>query len=144
MKARFTLVIILLLILSFIITPRSMASWAHSFVVWEGYAYVISDEIVEDIDKEIGHVTKYSDKEGSYWGNFSNTYQKGTKYFSIFGTSTDEAIAVQTPDGTYVKAIREGEYRSEWPLPGVIACIIVLLALILGIIIFRWRRGLNK
>jgi hypothetical protein len=45
-----------------------------------------------------------------YPGNFSNFYKKGTKYYSIAGSSTDEAIAVQDGFGEYKKAIREKEY----------------------------------
>lgn len=71
-----------------------MASWAYPFVVWDKNVYVVSDEVVIEIDKQIGRVTKYSDKEGNYGGNFSNVYKKGTKYFSIKGISTDIAIAV--------------------------------------------------
>ena len=47
--------------------------------------------------------------EGTYSGNFSNTYPKGTKYYSIVGESTDEAIAVKN-NGNYIKATRDGEY----------------------------------
>ncbi|MCR2821050.1 hypothetical protein [Lederbergia panacisoli] len=141
MSARILRSVFFLLLLSFILVPYSHASWAYSFVVWDGYVYVVSDELIDNIDKEIGQVTKYSDKEGSYWGNFSNTYKIGTKYYSIVGINTTEAIAVQTEDGTYIKAIKEGKYKSEWPLPIIIACIIVLIVLILGIIIFRKKKG---
>ncbi|MFT9598303.1 hypothetical protein [Mesobacillus sp.] len=46
-----------------------------------------------------------------YSGNFSNAYKKGTKYYSIEGLSTDEAIAIEESDGQYIKAYREGEYE---------------------------------
>ncbi|MBT2682695.1 hypothetical protein [Bacillus sp. ISL-37] len=85
-------------------------SWAYSFVVWDGYIYVISDEYVTEVDSEIGQVTKYSDME-QYSGNFSNAYKKGTKYYSIEGISTDEAIAIKESEGQYIKAYREGEYE---------------------------------
>ena len=84
-------------------------SWAYSFVVWDDHIYIISDEYITHINDEIGHVTNYSDME-QYGGNFSNTYKKGTKYYSIEGISTDEAIAVNEGNGKYRKAIREGEY----------------------------------
>ncbi|MGM0877317.1 MAG: hypothetical protein ACQEWV_21855 [Bacillota bacterium] len=58
-------------------------------------------------------MTKYSDVEGTYSGNFSNTYQKGTKYYSIEGISIDEAIAIQDKYGKYKKAIREEEYKGN-------------------------------
>lgn len=90
---------------------KSSSSWAKTFVVWKGYTYKISDEYVDEVDKEIGKVTKYSDHEGTYNGNFSNKYKKGTKYFSIKGIRTDEAIAIQEQGGKYRKAIRDGKYR---------------------------------
>jgi hypothetical protein len=68
------------------------------------------DEYVTDVEKEIGSVTKYSDMD-SLTGNFSNTYKKGTKYYSIKGISTNEAIAVEEEEGIFRKAIREGEYE---------------------------------
>jgi hypothetical protein len=84
-------------------------SWAYSFVVWDGYLYVVSDEYVTEIDKEIGQVTRYSDMYEQP-GNFSNAYEKGTKYYSIKGVSTDESIAVEDSNGNYKKAVREKEY----------------------------------
>ncbi|MDM5336293.1 hypothetical protein QUF84_03475 [Fictibacillus enclensis] len=87
------------------------ASWAYPFVVWDHYTYSISEEYVDQVGKEIGEVTKYSDQEGAYTGNFSNQYKKGTKYFEIKGISTDKAIAIQEPGGKYIKAIREHKYQ---------------------------------
>lgn len=63
----------------------------------------MTGEYIDVVDEEIGEVTIYSDKEGTYTGNFSNEYEKGTKYFAIPGISTDEAIAVQEKDGRYRK-----------------------------------------
>lgn len=94
-------------------TQKSSTDWAYSFVVWNGYIYKLSDEYVEEVTKEIGEVTKYSDMEGTYSGNFSNKYEKGTKYFSIKGISTDEAIAIKEKDGKYRKAINEGKYGEK-------------------------------
>lgn len=92
---------------------NSSADWAYSFVVWDDYIYQINDEYVLEVDEEIGEVTAYSDKEGSYKGNFSNEYEKGTKYYSLPGISTDEAIAVQEENGKYRKAIRDGKYEQN-------------------------------
>lgn len=88
---------------------KSSADWAYSFVVYDGYKYRVSDEYVIEVNKEIGEVTKYSDMEGTYSGNFSNEYEKGTKYFSILGISTEEAIAVEEKNGSYRKAIIDGK-----------------------------------
>lgn len=91
---------------------NSSAEWTFNFVVWDGYIYQLTDEYVESIDEEIGEVTKYSDMEGTYSGNFSNTYEKGTKYYAIQEISTDEAIAIKD-EGKYKKAIRDGKYREK-------------------------------
>lgn len=71
--------------------------------------YEISDEYV-DSNEEIGKVTKYSDTVGTYFGNFSNKYKKGTKLYSIIGVHTDEAIAVEE-NGKFRKAINSGKYE---------------------------------
>ncbi|WP_433594995.1 hypothetical protein [Lysinibacillus xylanilyticus] len=88
-------------------------SWAFGFVVWDGYIYQLSDEYVDEVDEEIGKVTRYSDTEGTYYGNFSNVYEKGTKYYAMRGISTEEAIAIEEEDGMYRKAIRDGKYGEK-------------------------------
>lgn len=88
----------------------SSNSWVSAFVVWDDYIYEVSDEYVDVVDEEIGKVTRYSDKEGTYSGNFSNEYKKETKYFSIAAISTDEAIAIEEGEGKYRKAVRKGKY----------------------------------
>ncbi|MDN4607672.1 hypothetical protein [Sporosarcina highlanderae] len=90
----------------------SSADWNSSFVVWNGYLYEVSDEYVTETNDEIGRVTKYSDKEGTYSGNFSNKYKKGTKLYSIKGVHTDEAIAIEE-EGKYRKAISNGRYGEK-------------------------------
>ena len=72
--------------------------WTYTFVVWDNSIYVITEEIVTNIEKEIGEVTKYSDLE-QYRGNFSNIFPKGTKYYLINGVDTHIAIAIQKSDG---------------------------------------------
>lgn len=93
----------------------SSASWAYPFVVWDGYTYNTGNEYVnaDKVDKEIGEVTVYSDKEGNYKGNFSNIYKQGTKYYSIKGINTDVAIAIKEEDGRYKKAIRDHKYEGK-------------------------------
>ena len=95
-----------------VIGCSSSADWNSNFVVWDGYVYEMSNEYVTEIEEEIGKVTKYSDKEGAYSGNFSNMYRKGTKYYAIVGVNTDEAIAVEE-NGEYRKAKKEGRYGKE-------------------------------
>lgn len=101
-----------LAILLIAVPTKVMADWAYFFVVWDGYVYVVQDQQVDEneIGKEIGHVTRYSDREGSYSGNFSNAYSKGTKYYELKEVSTDESIAVEPSPGTYRLAEREHPY----------------------------------
>jgi hypothetical protein len=86
LKNKHVLSLVVLFLLFTILVPSktSASSWAYPFVVWDGYIYVISEEYVTEIESEIGQVTKCSDME-QYPGNFSNTYEEGTKYYSIEG-----------------------------------------------------------
>lgn len=114
MKKYFFRYVIVFLVCTYILLPsKTFANWAYQFVVWDGYVYVITDEVVNEVKRQIGHVTKYSDMEGTYTGNFSNVYPKGTKYYSILGVDTDEAIAVEDESGHYIMANRNGEYAGS-------------------------------
>lgn len=113
MKAlRFVFSVVIFAVLVVIAGCSSRADWNSVFVVWNGYMYEVSDEYVDEIDEEIGQVTKYSDREGTYAGNFSNKYSKGTKLYSIKGINTDEAIAIDE-EGKYRKAINNGRYGEK-------------------------------
>jgi hypothetical protein len=109
-KYLLSFIFIFTVIISFVFPNKSFAEWAYSFGVWDGYSYVVSDEFVTEVDNVIGNVTFYSSIEGTYSGNFSNAYKEGTKYYSIKGIDTSEAIAIQEKDGKYKRAIRKGEY----------------------------------
>ncbi|MBB3111877.1 hypothetical protein FHS18_003945 [Paenibacillus phyllosphaerae] len=88
------------------------ADWAHRFVVNEGKKYIVTDEPVAAglVGDQVGKVTKYSDREGTYSGNFSNHFPKGTSYYAIRDLGQKEAIAVKAADGTFVKATYDGYY----------------------------------
>ena len=140
---RFLPMLLLCCFVFFIFPSKSLATeWIHSFVVWDGNTYIVEDEEVTDVDKEIGHVTRYSSYD-SYGGNFSNSYKEGTKYFSIKGVSTEEAIAVETKEGTYRKAVFKGEYRVKDPSYYVSNFLLVggiLILLALGYIFYQAYR----
>ncbi len=120
------------------------ADWANRFVVNEGKSYVISDRRVEaeEVDSMIGRVTKYSDVEGTYSGNFSNYYPKGTKYYSIKGVNINEAIAVKPDNGTFIRADYNGEYAGgalfSWSILWSAAGLLLLAAVLF--IVVRKRR----
>ncbi|MBY6036990.1 hypothetical protein KUV80_10005 [Fictibacillus nanhaiensis] len=140
----------LVVFISTLIFPtKSLAtSWAYSFVVWEDNIYVISDEYVSEINSEIGQVSKYSDMK-SYPGNFSNTYEKGTKYYSIKGINPNEVIAIEESNGRYIKAYRDGEYeiRSVFDgyfdgQQGVIRILVLLSIGILAVmLIYKFKKN---
>ncbi|MGE7932257.1 hypothetical protein [Viridibacillus arvi] len=106
-------IIALFIFICFITLPNhsSATKWVYSLVTWDGYVYEVTDELITEIDKEIGHVTSYSDME-PLGGNFSNTYKKGTKYFSIKEISTEQAIAIQVKDDQFLKAVMRHEQQS--------------------------------
>ncbi|ANE49106.1 hypothetical protein SY83_21545 [Paenibacillus swuensis] len=87
----------------------ALADWAYKSVANDGYLYEVTDVKVEEarIGKKIGYVTKYSDREGSYSGNFSNAYAVGTGYYAIIGMGRKQAISVKVDEETYLMA----EYR---------------------------------
>ncbi|WP_391205123.1 hypothetical protein [Psychrobacillus sp. L4] len=147
-KSLISYAIIFTLCASILFPSKTIADWAYAFVVWDGYVYVITDEIVNEVEKEIGHVTRYSDREGTYSGNFSNVYPKGTKYYSIVELSTDEAIAIKDEKGKYIKATRDGEYsRNMYDILQtssstiILWTLIMLLIAIMGIYFISKRRN---
>lgn len=91
------------------------SDWAYQFVKWNGATYKTSghntsEYVIDDskIGKEIGKVTKYSDDESANQsGNFSNDFEKGSKYFEIKEIDTSKAIAVERKDGKYIKAEKD-------------------------------------
>ncbi|GAM12452.1 hypothetical protein [Mesobacillus selenatarsenatis] len=137
------LITVFLIVLTSFSSGKPMAtSWAYSFVVWDGYIYVISNENVTEVDSEIGQVSRYSDME-QYSGNFSNAYKKGTKYYSIEGIGTDDAIAIGESDGQYIKAYREGEYEFDGK-QGILNIFILSILCILVVIIFNKVQKINR
>lgn len=105
--------IILVLAILFIIPFNTVyAKWANEFVVYNKNIYVITDKKVNAklIGSMLGQVTKYSDREGTYSGNFSNKYPKGTKYYGIIDSDVNKVIAVKEKNGTFIEAKYDGEY----------------------------------
>ncbi|MFF2094549.1 hypothetical protein [Paenibacillus sp. NPDC058174] len=93
---------------------QTAPDWAYRFVVWDGDMYRATDETVPDVGKQIGKVEHYSDHESTrVTGVFSNEYRKGTALYKIKDVSTEEAIAVESSEGTYVKLEHLGKYGSK-------------------------------
>jgi preprotein translocase subunit SecG len=112
MKRLYTLTCVILILFTFLHIKVS-ADWAYAFVVNDGDTFMISNEVVDELDvgQQVGEVTRYSDREGTYSGNFSNIYPKGTTFYAIEGISPNEAIAIKTENNSYIKAT----YRANMP-----------------------------
>jgi hypothetical protein len=100
---------LLTLLFTFIISSSVQAlSWAIPFVVWKGKVYEIKQEEIiseSEIGKKLGEVkTVPDDMTGEYYGDASNFYPIGTKYYEIIGTSPSKAIAVKE-ESQLVKAV---------------------------------------
>ncbi|MEC0238544.1 hypothetical protein P4H66_01485 [Paenibacillus dokdonensis] len=106
---------ILMSIFFLFVHTEASASWAYSFVVYNSSVYAVTMEEVssELIGNQIGKVTRFSDKEGTYRGNFSNQYPKGTLYYAINGIDSKQQIAVKTDADTYVKAVYQRIYAVD-------------------------------
>lgn len=114
MKKIISVVFVFLIACTFLIS-NTYASWAYAFIVYKGNVYVISETHIESnkIGKKIGEITKYSDQEGTYSGNFSNQFPKGTEYYEIKGVKTNEAIAIKESKVSFIKAKYDGKYAAS-------------------------------
>lgn len=144
---QFGLLVFIMVIFAAIQFPqKSLATdWAYQFVVWEGTIYIVSDEQVTDVDEVIGQVTKYSDMK-QYGGNFSNTFQKGTKYYSVKGVDPNKAIAVQLDKHVYVKAENDGayEYNGKGIVNYLLGGLVLVAVTAVGAMVFVNSRGKKK
>ncbi|UOE94722.1 hypothetical protein [Alkalihalobacillus sp. LMS39] len=139
--------IMILMVFMVLITPPVQAlSWAYAFVVWNGNVYQVTGEEVGEsfIGQQIGKVTtKPNDMTGRYYGNASNSYPKGTKYYEIEGIETNEAIAVEEKAGVWFKAVYEN--RAPFHLMNVVYSpyfyvFLLGMAVVILLSIFKKRR----
>ncbi|QPQ30372.1 hypothetical protein [Lysinibacillus sp. JNUCC 51] len=140
---------LLSLFLIFMISSSVQAlSWAYPFVVWKGKVYEVKqNEFIEDseIVKSIGEVkTKPNDMTGEYYGDASNYFPKGTKYYAIKGTSTSIAIAVKE-NNQWVKAVFV--HKAPFHIMNVISniyfisVIVIIVLFTMGVILFRSKKS---
>lgn len=118
-------------------------SWAYPFVVWKGNVYEVTDEKVSDIGEVIGKVKRgTNDMTGEYFGDASNMYPKGTKYYEIKDISPKIAIAVEVEENKWYKAVYAHEAPNHW-LENVII-VLAFVVLIVGVIIIVLRMNNRK
>ncbi|PYZ98750.1 hypothetical protein CR205_09300 [Alteribacter lacisalsi] len=114
MNRKFPAVILSFLLALLLASPVHALSWAYDFVVWDGKVYEVTEEELapEEVAGQIGSVrTQANENTGSYYGNASNAYPRGTPYFSIDGVSEREAIVVQDDESRLLVA----EFRDSAP-----------------------------
>jgi hypothetical protein len=121
-------------------------SWAISFVVLKGNVYEVKqEEMIEEseIGKVIGEVkTTPDDMTGEYYGDASNFYPKGTKYYAIKGIPTSKAIAIKN-DNQYLKAVYV--HKAPFHIMNVLTNIYFLTAVgIVALLIIRARFRFKK
>ncbi|USK55690.1 hypothetical protein LIS82_03925 [Cytobacillus solani] len=135
---------LILFLLCFIFTSQlsvQALSWAYPFVVWKGNVYEVTDEEVSDIGDVIGKVKRGTDEmTGEYFGDASNMYPKGTKYYEIKGISPKIAIAVEVEESKWYKA----DYVHEAPKHWLENVIIVLTFVMLIVAVFTIMIRMNN
>ncbi|AQQ52609.1 hypothetical protein [Planococcus lenghuensis] len=109
---------LLFISLFFLSVPAvSALEWANFFVVWDGNIYEITEEEIPSskIGERIGEVTSQAnDMTGDFFGNASNYFPTGTDYFTIDGFSANTAIAVETEEGKWIRAVYAHEAPISW------------------------------
>jgi hypothetical protein len=110
--------------------------WAYWFVVNDGKVFEVKEEEMispSDLGELIGKVeTQADDYTGDYYGDASNYYKNGTRYFEITDVPIEDAIAVETGPKKYVKAI----YKHDVPIEKQFNIFNVNLWIIFGIVFF--------
>lgn len=85
-------------------SQNNLQSWAFDVVTWNHGVYKVTNEVVTEVENEIGTINKYATNESSALPNlFSNKYKKGTKLFKMMNVESSDFIAVQD-DGKFYKA----------------------------------------
>lgn len=134
--------ILLLLICVLFATSLSAQalSWAISFVVWKGNTYEVTEEKVNEseVGKVIGKVKmQANDMTGEYYGDASNIYPRGTKYYAINGISTNSAFAVEVKKNEWQKAVFAHKAPFHWmniftkALPYLILIVVIIIVVLL-------------
>lgn len=134
-----TILIVALFVFTFTSTVHAL-SWAYSFVVWNGNVYEVKKEkvLADQIGESIGKVkTRPNDMTGNYFGNASNVFPVGTKYFEINNISPENAIAVEVRENHWQKAVYVHEAPFHWM--NVFIKLLPILILIAFVIII-WLR----
>ncbi|TYS68079.1 hypothetical protein FZC76_10010 [Sutcliffiella horikoshii] len=128
--------LILCLLFTFFASNNVYAmDWAYTFVVYKGGVYEVTEERLTNgaIGNEIGEVKRKADEySGNYYGDASNHFDRGTKYYEIEGVAPDTAIAIEERSGEWVKAVYLHEAPFYWTdlLPYILLGIVAFVLFI--------------
>ncbi|MFJ9465768.1 hypothetical protein [Viridibacillus arvi] len=119
---------------------------SYPFVVWDGKVYEVSEVVL--LDEKIGNVigkvnTKPNDSSGDYYGNASNMFEIGTKYYEISGVSMADVIAVENEKGHFIQADYV-EKAIEQPMSMLQKGIVNVSIFAILIMILGFRYGLKR
>lgn len=133
MKRNLSLLLFFLLIYN---SNVQALDWAYWFVVHDGKVYEVKEQesiSASDLGELIGEVeTQADDYTGDYYGDASNYYKIGTRYFEITGVPIKNAIAVETGPNSYTEAV----YIHDVPLEKKLSIFNVSLWIIVGAVFF--------
>ncbi|MCD9023891.1 hypothetical protein [Cohnella silvisoli] len=88
------------------VQKNTQSSFPYPLVKWNNVVYRITNDAVVDVDAEIGEIATYSTTENNNsQDNFSNYFKIGTKIWSIKDVDKNEAIAIESEAGKYIKAV---------------------------------------
>lgn len=138
---------ILLVILLLMGAHAQALEWAYAFVTWDGKIYEVKENQIlnaSQVGAVIGEVERVADDmTGEYYGDASNYYEAGTKYYEITGTPKDVAIAVQVGNN-WVQANFVGEQPPS--LKGALTSpwLLVGIGVLIGGFIWFIARGIRK
>lgn len=137
-------------ILFFLFASNAQAlSWAYPFIVWKGNVYEVKlEEKIEqsEIGKVIGKVkTVPDDMTGNYYGDASNYFSVGSKYYSIEGIETSKEIAIKN-DGDYVRAVYA--HSAPFHIMNIVTSpffmILLILIIVLPLIILYRKKKIKR
>jgi hypothetical protein len=141
LKHLISVVLVFLIACTFLIS-NTYAKWAYAFVVYNGNVYVVSETHIEPnkIGKKLGEVTKFSYQEGTYSGNFSNQFPKGTEYYEIKGVKTNESIGIKESKDSFIKAKYDGKYAGSGEDYHKILVYCIGIVLFIGVIYLFFKK----
>lgn len=103
----FTIFVVTAILLSGCSSSSNNGSFASQAMVrWDGVIYTGTQEMVHEIQDELGRIEYYiTDETQSNKNRSSNFYKEGTMVYKIKDIDVNDAVAIEFDNNGYVKAI---------------------------------------